>query len=195
MARKPMSSTELKKLQPTGKVKNVEVEDKSNDTSTSSKLDATDNDMASEYINDFFKKLEIRLDKDRKQLNEFISLELKNIEARLERKLDVIANVEKPNAEQASSSSSSKKKSTKETPLNFLNRVLRTDIEKYIDVLYSKEELEQAKNTKSVIDTNGVITKQKKLISTIYGNYIKGDKTKDAKLKDLMSNESNESNE
>lgn len=121
---------------------------------------------------------------------------IETLETKIEKKIDIIANIDKniTTTNSITSSSTVSENSTeqstnkkKETPLSFLHRELKTDIDKYVDILYSDDDVKLYSQDEKITSTNGATAKRKKLISLIYNEVIKPNKDAMSKLSDIMN--------
>ena len=130
------------------------------------------------------------LEKDiKKHIDEKYEL-IELLEVQIEKKIDVIANLDKSSSSSSGNAASGEKYKKKETPLNFLYRELKTNVDKFLNVLYTSDDIENLSSNDKVTSTNGAIAKRKKLISLIYSEIIKPNKEISNKLNDIM-NQSN----
>lgn len=116
------------------------------------------------------------------------------LETKIEKKIDIIANIDSSigtpsinnvaNTNVASAPVAEKKK---ETPLSYLHRELKTDITKYVNILYSDEDVETLSQNEKITSTSGATAKRKKLISLIYNEVIKPNKEFVNRLTDIMN--------
>lgn len=150
-------------------------------------------DQAMEYLTSKVEELISKvssLEKDiKKHIDEKYEL-VELLENRIEKKIDVIANLEKSTNNNSSTTTNADSSKKKETPLNFLYRELKTDMNKYIDILYTNDDIDNLSSNDKVVSTSGAIAKRKKLISLVYSEVIKPNKDLSTKLNDIM-NESN----
>jgi hypothetical protein len=128
-----------------------------------------------------------------------------------ERKLDTIINIESITEDILKQETSKSVKSNKQvktvkststsktsvTPLMYLQSVFKTDAKKFIDILYTKEELEQSINHDDLIKCQdkckpGTALYKRKLASLVYNLYIKNDQSKIDLLTKYRDEESNE---
>ena len=116
---------------------------------------------------------------------------IETLETKIEKKIDVITNLDKniTSVSASSNASGSTENSTKkkETPLSFLYRELKTDINKYVDILYTDKDIETYSMDEKITSTSGATAKRKKLISLIYNEIIKPNKDTISKLNDIMN--------
>jgi|JI10StandDraft_1071094.scaffolds.fasta_scaffold134432_4 hypothetical protein len=130
------------------------------------------------------------LEKDiKKHIDEKYEL-IELLEVQIEKKIDVIANLDKSSSSSSGNAASGDSSKKKETPLNFLYRELKTNVDKFLNVLYTSDDIENLSSNDKVTSTNGAIAKRKKLISLIYSEIIKPNKEISNKLNDIM-NQSN----
>ncbi len=130
------------------------------------------------------------LEKDiKKHIDEKYEL-IELLEVQIEKKIDVIANLDKSSSLSSGNAASGDSSKKKETPLNFLYRELKTNVDKFLNVLYTSDDIENLSSNDKVTSTNGAIAKRKKLISLIYSEIIKPNKEISNKLNDIM-NQSN----
>ena len=83
------------------------------------------------------------LEKDiKKHIDEKYEL-IELLEVQIEKKIDVIANLDKSSSSSSGNAASGDSSKKKETPLNFLYRELKTNVDKFLNVLYTSDDIEK----------------------------------------------------
>jgi len=130
-------------------------------------------------------KLEKENIKFKEEIKDIIIMEnslMTEIGNKIETKLDLFGNMEFNETIKQST-----KQTKKITELVFLKQELKDDINKYIDILYTAEDIEKLKNEKDVKSKKSDIDKNNKMISLLYNTIIKKNSHALTKLKDLKN--------
>lgn len=146
-------------------------------------------------LKDFKTELFKELDDMKKEIKNDTNNAIEIVRTNFERKIDIIANIEKSN-EVITRKETTVKKSlsiikssngvSQTTPLIFLQNKFKDDCDEYIDILYSKEEINMSMQSPELSKhKKGTVIYGKKLASIVYNSYIKTDKAKLSKLTDL----------
>lgn len=128
--------------------------------------------------------VEKRFEKVEEIIKKSVSDEYTKLDARVQRKIDIVSNISQPTQ---SKKDESELKKNKETPLSFLQRELKDDINKYIDEYYTEDDIIKCQKSEKILACKTALTKQKKLISILYNDIIKPNKENDKKLKMLIA--------
>jgi len=138
-----------------------------------------------EELNKRITKLEKENIKFKEEIKDIIVLEnslMTEIGNKIETKLDLFGNMEfNNNVKQAS------KVSKKMTPLLFLKQELKDNINKYDNILYTVEDIENLKEKKEVKSKKTELDKNTKIISLLYSDIIKKNDNALNKLKELLN--------
>lgn len=151
------------------------------------------------------KDFKIELFKELEDMKKEIKADTNNaieiVRTNFERKIDIIANIEKSNevinrkeatTKKTATSSKSQSSSSQLTPLIFLQNKFKENVEEYVDILYSIDEINISMRSSELLKhKKGTVIYGKKLASIVYNSYIKSDKKKLLKLTQLKDDSIN----
>jgi hypothetical protein len=157
-------------------------------------MDSSQFDKLMNKLDDLTKritKLEKENSKFKDEIKDIIILEnslMTEIGNKIETKLDLFGNMEfNNNTKQVT------KANKKVTPLVFLKQELKEDLNKFIDILYTIEDIENLKEKKEVKSKKTEVDKTTKIISLLYSEVIKKNEDALGKLKELLNEYSQQS--
>lgn len=150
------------------------------------------------------KDFKIELFKELEDMKKEIKADTNNaieiVRTNFERKIDIIANIEKSNEVINRKEATTKKTTTSKsqssnnqlTPLIFLQNKFKENVEEYVDILYSIDEINISMRSSELLKhKKGTVIYGKKLASIVYNSYIKSDKKKLLKLTQLKDDSIN----
>lgn len=98
-------------------------------------------------------------------------------------KIDILCNMNNANVKNNKTSNSKKTKSLTKT--SFFKEKMKADINEFLDILYTQEELDELQNHADVKIKKTDSSKKTKIIDLLYVNITKKDENKHNKLKEL----------
>lgn len=110
-------------------------------------------------------------------------------------KIDILCNMNNANTKNSKTSNNKKAKSLTKT--SFFKEKMKTDINEFLDILYTQEELDELQNHPDVKIKKTESSKKTKIIDLLYTNITKKDESKHNKLKELFEEykKNNETND
>ena len=99
-------------------------------------------------------------------------------------KIDILCNIESTTNNNTTASNVKKTKSLSKT--SFFKDKLKNNINEFLDVLYTQDELDELNNHPDVKSKKNDSSKKTKIIDLLYNNITKKDENKHNKLKDLF---------
>jgi hypothetical protein len=132
------------------------------------------------------KHIESSISEYKKQIEQVMihnSIEVQTIATEMGAKIDIMCNIEKPT--NTSSTKSSTKSSKILTKNAFFKDKLKKNLNEYIDVLYTENDIDELKNHPDVTGKKTDILKKNKIIDILYNNITKVDSGKNIILKNI----------
>jgi hypothetical protein len=120
--------------------------------------------------------------KEIEQVMVYNTIEVQTIATEMGAKIDIMCNIDKPSVSSTKTTTKVNKILTKNA---FFKDKLKKNINEYIDVLYTENDLNELKNNTDVISKKTDILKKNKIIDILYNNITKIDSGKNIILKNI----------
>lgn len=131
------------------------------------------------------KHIESSISEYKKQIEQVMihnSIEVQTIATEMGAKIDIMCNIEKPATSSTKTSAKTSKILTKNA---FFKDKLKKNINEYIDILYTEDDINELKNHPDVLSKKTDILKKNKIIDILYNNITKVDSGKNIILKNI----------
>ena len=157
------------------------------------------NKLIEQLINKQNKYIENAISEYKKEIEQVMvynTVEVQTIATEMGAKIDIMCNIDRPNVTSTKTTNKVNKILTKNT---FFKDKLKKNMNEYIDILYTENDINELKHHADVLNKKTDILKKNKIIDILYNNITKIDSGKNIILKNIYDkykqDKENESNE
>jgi len=157
------------------------------------------NKLIEQLINKQNKYIENAISEYKKEIEQVMvynTVEVQTIATEMGAKIDIMCNIDRPNVTSTKTTNKVNKILTKNA---FFKDKLKKNMNEYIDILYTENDINELKNHADVLNKKTDILKKNKIIDILYNNITKIDSGKNIILKNIYDkykqDKENESNE